>query len=142
MTPRPERQTTLQFLSNSKAITFCNREGVQQREIQDFYSSGLAVLNRSSFGEMTIRFFEAYAAGRVVVTNELRSESGLKELFSENRHYFIYENIEHLVEIVIQLREDEVRVRDFGREAHKIVENYHRPLHRAQELIKIVRTLI
>jgi spore maturation protein CgeB len=105
------------------------------------YSSGLAVLNISSFREVTIRFFEAFAAGRVVVTNELSQDSGLGELFLEGKHFFTYRDKENLLEVVTLLREMEVQVRNFGESAHQLVYEQHRSIHRAQKLVNVIEGL-
>lgn len=141
MTPRPERRELLNFLSESKSITFCNIYGLQQSQIQNLYVSGLAVLNSSSFGEVTIRFFEAFAAGKVVVTDELNSDSGLRELFVEGQHYFTYRDKEDLLKVVVFLRENEMQIQNFGKSAHQLVLEKHRPIHRALKLVNIIEGL-
>ena len=142
MTPRPDRREMFRYLSDSKEISFQSGYGLQQSEIQDLYSTGLAVLNRSSYGEVTIRFFEAYAAGKVVVTNELSPDSGLDELFIKDRHYYTFTDLEHLVEIVIDLRKEASRVNEFGLEAKELVRMKHLPTHRAQQLVRVVESLL
>jgi hypothetical protein len=142
MTPRPDRRDMLRYLSDSEEISFHSGYGLQQSEIQDLYSTGLAVLNRSSYGEMTIRFFEAYAAGRVVVTNELSPDSGLDELFIENRHYYTFTDLEHLTEIMIDLKKEASRVYEFGLEANELARKHHLPIHRAQQLVKVVESIL
>lgn len=138
MTRRPERVQFIRELETSPQLNFRCWSDVANHDIPAVYASGLAVLNHSSFGEVTIRFFEAFASGRVVLTNELDRKSGLKELFQENKHYFVYRDVREIEEILTNLKLNPNSALALGQEARSLVRDSHSASARASQLLRVL----
>jgi hypothetical protein len=142
MTPRPERLPLLEGLKQTKDLNFYHASNVQQATINGIYRSSLAVLNHSSFGEVTIRFFEAFASGRVIVTNKLDVNSGLKEMFEAGKHYHEYDSLSELLEIMEYIKKNRSQILENGLNAQEIIYEKHLAIHRSKTLLEILERIV
>ena len=75
-----------------------DRKGLAQDQALLHYGSAAMGINVSLNGDLNLRIFEILAAGGALVTDRLSTESGLKDLFEEDREVITYGNSSELAE--------------------------------------------
>ena len=138
-TPRPgsERQS---FLDQVKVKLEGYRTyfgGAFLRDMVRIHNSSKTVLNRSNLGELTMRVFEALSCGRLLLTD--RIGNGLRELFTDETHLIMYEDVDDLVELFkyyVERQDDRARI---GHKGQEEVHAKHTYDQRADEILKVLR---
>ena len=72
---------------------FGNRNNMNAEEHTQFLNSGLMVVQNSRWGEITRRIFEGMACGKLVLTDRLKAERHLEDLFVEGKEIVFYDDI-------------------------------------------------
>ncbi len=67
-------------------------------DVAKIYSQAKIVFNKSLAGKLNMRVFEALATGSFLLTDRLKPEVGLEELFEDKKHLVLYENEKDLLE--------------------------------------------
>lgn len=98
MNPRPNRLKTMKTLENSSTFSYSNRVNLFQRQAADHYASGRIVLNKSNYGEFTMRIPEGMAVGSMVITDFISPNKGLYELFLPGRDLETYASTHELID--------------------------------------------
>ena len=62
------------------------------------YSQAKIIFNKSIRKDLNMRVFEAMSCGSMLVTDRLKPEAGLEELFKDKKHFVLYDNESDLVE--------------------------------------------
>ena len=98
-------------------------------------NSGRIVLQQSKHKEITRRIFEGMAAGRMVLTDRLGSQTRINELFIENHDIVYYNNEEDCIEkLLYYCKNDEERERIAKNGREKVLAN-HTTAHRVDFII-------
>jgi len=99
------------------------------------YSQSKMVLNISYKGDLNMRIFEAMSCGRLLLTN--RIQNGLEELFRNEKHLVIYENMEDLFEKVRYYLKEEREREKIALSGQKEVQAKHTYRHRVKRILDL-----
>ena len=83
----------LDMLTEHSKGAFGNKNGMDSKEHTEFLNSGLMVVQNSRWGEITRRIFEGMACGKLVLTDRLKAERHLEDLFIEGQEIVFYDDI-------------------------------------------------
>lgn len=92
----PERVKLIEALSKKYKVHVAR--GVFGPGVAEVYSRSKIVFNKSHSGEINMRVFETMACGTLLLTDRLKPETGLEELFQDGRHLAYYEGEADLME--------------------------------------------
>ncbi len=113
-----------------------NKNGMEGLEHSRFLQSGKMVVQNSRWGEVTRRIFEGMACGRMVITDRLHHSRKLEELFTENEHIVLYDNMVDCIEkINYYATNDKERNKIAQRGYHRVLNN-HTQKQRVNTLIE------
>ena len=94
-------------------------------EHTEFLNSGLMVVQKSRWGEITRRIFEGMACGKMVLCDRLEKSKKLDELFIDGEDIVYYDDIFDCVEKMNYYREnEEERERIANNGFKKVLENH------------------
>jgi glycosyltransferase involved in cell wall biosynthesis len=108
------------------------------KDMGRIYSQAKLVFNKSVNNDVNMRYFEAMGAGAVLLT-DLTRNNGVDELFNVGEHYLQYDDEKILLDLIRSLLENAERCRRIGDAARIHILEKHTYLHRAEQLLGIVR---
>lgn len=141
MKPRPNRQEELLFLENSTKYTFNNGLGNYQKDAAEHYSKGKIVFNKSNYGEITIRIFEALSCNRMLLTDELDSKTGIDSLLIKGHDYITFKKKFDLDNKINYLLRDDVTINKVAERGYKTVIARHTEKQRVDKLMEYIMDL-
>ena len=115
----------LDYLTNWAEGAIGNRNGMGPKEHTEFLNSGIMVIQNSRHKEITRRLFEGMACGKLVLTDNLPPETGLRDIFIEGEDIVYYDDMFDCIEKMNFYNENE---EERERIAHngmiKVLHNY------------------
>jgi hypothetical protein len=115
----------LDYLTNWAEGAIGNRNGMDVVEHTRFLNSGLIVIQNSRHKEITRRIFEAMACGKMVLTDNLPLETGLKDMFIDGEDIVYYDDMFDCIEKMNYYNEnEEERERIAYNGMAKVIANY------------------
>lgn len=115
----------LDYLTNWAEGAIGNRNGMGPKEHTEFLNSGIMVIQNSRHKEITRRLFEGMACGKLVLTDNLPPETGLKDIFVDGEDIVYYDDMFDCIEKMNYYNENE---EERERIAHngmiKVLHNY------------------
>ena len=102
-----------------------NRNGLDAKEHTEFLNSGLMVIQNSRWKEITRRIFEGMACGKLVLTDNLPPETGLRDMFADGEDIVYYDDMFDCIEKMNYYNEnEEERERIAHNGMMKVLHNY------------------
>jgi len=115
----------LDYLTNWAEGVIGNRNGMGPKEHTEFLNSGLIVIQNSRWKEITRRIFEGMACGKMVLTDNLPSETGLRDMFIDGEDIVYYDDMFDCIEKINYYNENEgERERIAFNGMQKVLNNY------------------
>jgi hypothetical protein len=115
----------LDYLTNWAEGAVGNRNGLGPKEHTEFLNTGLMVIQNSRWKEITRRIFEGMACGKMVLTDNLAPETGLRDMFIDGEDIVYYDDMFDCIEKMNYYNENE---EERERIAHngmiKVLHNY------------------
>lgn len=112
--------------------------GVYGEDLAMIYSQAKIVFNKSAAGEINMRVFEALSCGSLLLTDKLKPETGLEELFQDKKHLVLYENEKDLLEKIGYYLKHESEREEIALCGHKEILAKHTYEHRADEMLETI----
>lgn len=135
------RGKVTEFLSHNLGNRFFNNRYYYGDEHNAVLNSGLIVLQKSQYGEITRRIMEGAACKRLVLTDRLASETKLSEMFIDGQDMVYYDNPQDAYEKISFYKahpEERERIAQSGYE--KVVK-FHSEVARVDELERLINDL-
>jgi hypothetical protein len=102
-----------------------NRNGLNAKEHTEFLNTGLMVIQNSRWKEITRRIFEGMACGKLVLTDNLPPETGLRDMFADGEDIVYYDDMFDCIEKMNYYNEnEEERERIAHNGMMKVLHNY------------------
>ena len=102
-----------------------NRNGLNAEQHTKFLNSGLMVIQNSRWKEITRRIFEGMACGKLVLTDNLAPETGLRDMFIDGEDIVYYDEMFDCIEKMNYYNEnEEERERIAHNGMMKVLHNY------------------
>jgi hypothetical protein len=102
-----------------------NRNGLDAKEHTEFLNTGLMVVQNSRWKEITRRIFEGMACGKLVLTDNLPPETGLRDMFADGEDIVYYDDMFDCIEKMNFYNEnEEERERIAHNGMMKVLHNY------------------
>jgi hypothetical protein len=115
----------LDYLTNWAEGAVGNRNGMNAKEHTEFLNSGLMVIQNSRWKEITRRIFEGMACGKLVLTDNLAPETGLRDMFVDGEDIVYYDDMFDCIEKMNYYNEnEEERERIAHNGMMKVLHNY------------------
>jgi glycosyltransferase involved in cell wall biosynthesis len=115
----------LDYLTNWAEGAIGNRNGMGPKEHTEFLNSGIMVIQNSRHKEITRRLFEGMACGKLVLTDNLPPETGLRDIFIEGEDIVYYDDMFDCIEKMNYYNEnEEERERIAHNGMMKVLHNY------------------
>jgi len=115
----------LDYLTNWAEGAIGNRNGMGPKEHTEFLNSGLMVIQNSRWKEITRRIFEGMACGKMVLTDNLPPETGLRDMFIDGEDIVYYDDMFDCIEKMNYYNEnEEERERIAHNGMMKVLHNY------------------
>ena len=115
----------LDYLTNWAEGSIGNRNGMDVIEHTRFLNTGLMVIQNSRWKEITRRIFEAMACGKMVLTDNLPPETGLRDMFIDGVDIVYYDDMFDCIEKMNFYNEnEEERERIAHNGMMKVLHNY------------------
>lgn len=115
----------LDYLTNWAEGVIGNRNGMGPKEHTEFLNSGLIVIQNSRWKEITRRIFEGMACGKMVLTDTLPPETGLRDMFIDGEDIVYYDDMFDCIEKINFYNENEgERERIAFNGMQKVLNNY------------------
>jgi len=131
----------LDYLTNWAEGAIGNQNGMNAKEHTEFLNTGLMVIQNSRWKEITRRIFEAMACGKMVLTDNLPSETGLRDMFIDGEDIVYYDDMFDCIEKMNYYNEnEEERERIAYNGMAKVIAN-HTQIQRVDKLIKEYESL-
>ena len=115
----------LDYLTEWAEGSIGNKNGLNIEQHTKFLNSGLMVIQNSRWKEITRRIFEGMACGKLVLTDNLPPETGLRDIFIEGEDIVYYDDMFDCIEKMNYYNENE---EERERIAHngmiKVLHNY------------------
>ena len=115
----------LDHLTNWAEGAVGNKNGLGPKEHTEFLNTGLMVIQNSRWKEITRRIFEGMACGKMVLTDNLPPETGLRDIFIDGVDIVYYDDMFDCIEKMNYYNENE---EERERIAHngmiKVLHNY------------------
>lgn len=102
------------------------------------YSRSRIVLNKSIGGDVNMRFFEAMAAGALLVTD--RIGNGLNQLAEEGTHYVGYDTADEAVAQIEHYLANDARRERIAQAGQLLVQQHHTYDIRLEQILRVVAT--
>jgi len=126
----------LDYLTNWAEGVIGNRNGMGPKEHTEFLNSGLIIIQNSRWKEITRRIFEGMACGKMVLTDNLPPETGLRDMFIDGEDIVYYDDMFDCIEKINYYNENEgERERIAFNGMQKVLNNYTQ-IHVVDKLIK------
>lgn len=132
----PERVRLLKLIGEKFNLKVFS--GIYGEEMTKIYSQAKIVFNKSVRGDLNSRVFEALSSGSLLLTDRLKPEAGLEELFQDKKHLVLYDNENDLLEKIDYYLKSETEREEIAYNGHKEALAKHTYEHRAEEMLKRV----
>ncbi len=142
MNPRRNRIKTLRLLEKIETFNFINGKGKFNEEAADFYRNSKVIFNKSNYGEITIRIFEAMACGALLITDKLDEKVGLDDLFQDKKDLVYYHSDKDLINKVSYFLEKPSEREKIALSGFKKVMKDHTEFNRANDIYDFILQLI
>ena len=117
--------TFLDYLTEWAEGSVGNRNGLNAQQHTEFLNSGLMVIQNSRWKEITRRIFEGMACGKMVLTDNLPPETGLRDMFIDGEDIVYYDEMFDCIEKMNYYNEnEEERERIAHNGMMKVLHNY------------------
>ncbi|MFH2069953.1 MAG: glycosyltransferase [Elusimicrobiota bacterium] len=133
----PERVTLLKLIGQKFNIQVF--PGIFGEDMAKIYSQAKIVFNKSIRGDLNMRVFEALSCGSLLITDRLKLEAGLEELFQDKKHLVLYDNGNDLLEKIDYYLKHETEREEIALTGHREVVLKHTYDHRAEEILRTVK---
>ncbi|RZV96969.1 MAG: hypothetical protein EX341_01940 [Candidatus Scalindua sp. SCAELEC01] len=133
----PER---VHLLNELKQRFHVHYERCFLERMAEVFSQSKIVFNKSIMNGLNMRVFEVLASGSMLLTDESK-ESGLTELFQEQRDLVIYRTEDELFELAyhyLKYGEEREKIAEAGRKKVLKEHTYH---HRARDIVEVLSTI-
>ena len=128
--------TFLDYLTEWSEGSVGNRNGLNAQQHTEFLNSGLMVIQNSRWKEITRRIFEGMACGKLVLTDNLAPETGLRDMFIDGEDIVYYDEMFDCIEKINYYNEnEEERERIAYNGMAKVIAN-HTQIQRVDKLIE------
>lgn len=97
----------LDYLTNWAEGAIGNKNGLGPKEHTEFLNSGMMVIQNSRWKEITRRIFEGMACGKMVLTDNLPAERGLRDMFIDGVDIVYYDDMFDCIEKMNYYNENE-----------------------------------
>jgi glycosyltransferase involved in cell wall biosynthesis len=97
----------LDYLTDWAEGAIGNRNGMGPKEHTEFLNSGIMVIQNSRHKEITRRLFEGMACGKMVLTDNLSPETGLRDIFIDGEDIVYYDDMFDCIEKMNYYNENE-----------------------------------
>ena len=115
----------LDYLTHWAEGAIGNQNGMNAEEHTEFLNKGLMVIQNSRWKEITRRIFEAMACGKMVLTDNLPPETGLRDMFIDGEDIVYYDEMFDCIEKINYYNEnEEERERIAYNGMAKVIANY------------------
>ena len=115
----------LDYLTNWAEGAIGNKNGMDAKEHTKFLNSGLMVIQNSRWKEITRRIFEGMACGKLILTDNLPPETGLRDMFIDGVDIVYYDDMFDCIEKMNYYNEnEEERERIAHNGMMKVLHNY------------------
>jgi hypothetical protein len=115
----------LDYLTDWAEGAIGNRNGMGPKEHTEFLNSGIMVIQNSRHKEITRRLFEGMACGKMVLTDNLSPETGLRDIFIDGEDIVYYDDMFDCIEKMNYYNEnEEERERIANNGMIKVLHNY------------------
>jgi len=115
----------LDYLTHWAEGAVGNRNGLGPKEHTEFLNSGMMVIQNSRWKEITRRIFEGMACGKMVLTDNLSPETGLRDMFIDGEDIVYYDDMFDCIEKMNYYNEnEEERERIAHNGMMKVLHNY------------------
>lgn len=115
----------LDYLTDWAEGAIGNKNGMGPKEHTEFLNSGLMVIQNSRWKEITRRIFEGMACGKMVLTDNLPPETGLRDMFADGEDIVYYDDMFDCIEKMNYYNEnEEERERIAHNGMMKVLHNY------------------
>lgn len=131
-----KRRKILSTLGRSARFSFTNGLGNFDENYVRFLRRGKIGFNNSNYGEMNSRYLEMMGAGLLLFTDPIPAESGVKDLFSEGKHYINYRSLRDLEKKAAYYLSHENERRAIAQAANEEVFAKHTEANRAEWLLE------
>ncbi len=136
----PERVRLLKLIGEKFNLkVFSGRYG---EEMSKIYSQAKIVFNKSAGGEINMRVFETLATGSLLLTDRLKPEAGLEEIFQDKKHLVLYEDEIDLLEKIDYYLTHESEREEIALAGYKEVLAKHTYEQRVKEMLRIVKSVV
>ena len=126
----------LDYLTEWAEGSIGNKNGLNIEQHTKFLNSGLMVIQNSRWKEITRRIFEGMACGKLVLTDNLPPETGLRDIFIEGEDIVYYDDMFDCIEKMNYYNEnEEERERIAYNGMAKVIAN-HTQIQRVDRLIE------
>ena len=132
----PDRIELLEMLRRNNVDVHIDSKALQDMAL--VFSRSKIVLNRSIADDLNMRVFEALGTGSLLLTNRLRPDAGLEQLFKDREHLVLYDDSELLDLVRFYLANDAERER-IASKGHAEAQRKHTYHHRAREILETIR---
>ncbi|PAW95010.1 hypothetical protein CKK33_16505 [Mucilaginibacter sp. MD40] len=106
-------------------------------EMSKIYARSWMVFNKSINNDINMRYFEAMGEGAVLLTDKLIN-NGVDTLFVDGEHYLVYNDKEHLLQLIDALSNDKQALMKIGQNAKALINDLHTYDARANQILEIV----
>ncbi len=111
---------------------------VYGEEMAKIYSQAKIVFNKSAAGELNMRVFETLSCGSLLITDRLKPEVGLEEIFQDKKHLVLYNNENDLLEKIDYYLKHETEREEIAFCGHKEVLEKHTYEHRIKKMLEAI----
>ena len=94
----PGNSEFLDYLTRWGEGAIGNKNGMGAKEHTEFLNKGLMVIQNSRWKEITRRIFEGMACGKMVLTDNLPPEKGLRDIFIDGEDIVYYDDMFDCIE--------------------------------------------
>jgi len=109
--------------------------------LNSLLNRGQIVFCHSIYNNLTNLMFEAAACKKVVLCNRLTQDSGIDDIFTENRDIVYYNNWKDAASKIKSLKVDPDRLQSIAQNGFENIVDNHTLRHRVEEILEIIRKI-
>jgi hypothetical protein len=128
------------FSDNRSYIKKKYANNISDKLMSKIYGQSKIVTNVSINNDINMRYYEAMAAGSLLLTNKIKN-SGAEILFEENVDYVSYKNEKDAIKKINYYLNNSEKRKKIARTGQKKVLNYHTYKQRLKNIIKLASNL-
>ena len=131
----PERARLLDAIRARYSSVFLGR--ADPARIGEIYARAKIVFNKSARNDVNMRYFEAMAAGAVLITDRT-SGNGVEDLFSPGKDFVEYDDEAGLLAAIDRLLADDSERARLGQHGRETVLSRHTYAQRAEQIVNVL----